>query len=165
MPKKTVVSLLDVARRERTAEPPPAAALEAPPPVPAACDKAWPLNEDEIDLPSEKPGAAAHSPRSPLPLGEGLGVRAGSGERAPEDDPDAPIVIATLRAAVRRGPDLDPLDLELRLVPPDCIEIGHLLFPAAQAYRLRRLLDVLLPLVGFAAPAPAPAPDGVWRAS
>lgn len=101
--------------------------LDAPRPLPAyelayekpMYDKAWPLTEDDIDLPTEAP------PELP-------------------SDPDAPVVIATLNAAMRLGSALDPIDLELRFAKPDAIEIGPMIFPFAQVLKLQRHLDEIL---------------------
>jgi len=96
--------------------------LDAPRPLPAyelAYDKAWPLTEDDIDLPTEAP------PELP-------------------SDPDAPVVIATLKAAMRLGSALDPIDLELRFAKPDAIEIGPMIFTFAQVLKLQRHLRQIL---------------------
>lgn len=88
-------------------------------PVKPAYDKAWPLTEDEIDLPTEAP------PELPI-------------------DPNAPVVVATLKAAMWLGPALAPIDLELRFAAPDAIEIGPMIFPFAQVLKLQRHLDEIL---------------------
>ncbi len=88
-------------------------------PVKPTYDKAWPLTEDDIDLPTEAP------PELP-------------------SDPNAPVVIATLKAAMRLGPALDPIDLELRFAKPDAVEIGPMIFPFAQVLKLQRHLRQIL---------------------
>lgn len=122
-PQSPVVTSSVVSRPAATLDVP-VPHLPSPPAMELTYEKsfynsAWPLTEDDIDLPTEAP------PELPI-------------------DPNAPVVVATLKAAMRLGSALDPIDLELRFAAPDAVEIGPMIFPFAQVLKLQRHLDEIL---------------------
>ena len=89
------------------------------------CSSPWPLNEEEIDLPF---GAEAPD--------------------APSACPDCPVTIGTVQAAFGAdalyGGHLHWHDIEVRVDPPFCVEIGGYVLARREADKLRLWLELAL---------------------